>query len=75
MFNVEWKWRSVMFLNTIIRLDARLHTDIVRYHVGESMVASIRHFLRFIDLDSTFNDYGFIKKVSFFQFSKLKPPC
>ena len=36
----------------------------VRYHVGESMVASMRHFLRFIDLDSTFDSYGFVKKVS-----------
>lgn len=36
----------------------------VRYHVGESMVASMRHFLRFIDLDSTFDKYGFVKKVS-----------
>ncbi|KAL8795410.1 MAG: hypothetical protein Q9195_002151 [Heterodermia aff. obscurata] len=35
-----------------------------RYHVGESMVPSIRHFLRFIDLDTTFNDHGFVKKVS-----------
>ena len=35
-----------------------------RYHVGESMVASMRHFLRFIDLDSTFDNYGFVKKVS-----------
>ena len=36
----------------------------VRYHVGESMVASMRHFLRFVDLDSTFDNYGFVKKVS-----------
>ena len=35
-----------------------------RYHVGESMLASIRHLLRFIDLDSTFDGYGFTKKVS-----------
>ena len=34
-----------------------------RYHVGESMLASIRHYLRFIDLDSTFDNYGFTKKV------------
>ncbi|MCJ1246514.1 hypothetical protein MMC30_003722 [Trapelia coarctata] len=33
-----------------------------RYHVGESMLASMRHFLRFIDLDSTFDAYGFTKK-------------
>jgi flavin-dependent dehydrogenase len=34
-----------------------------RYHVGESMLASMRHFLRFIDLDSKFDQYGFKKKV------------
>ncbi|KAB8295897.1 hypothetical protein EYC80_008718 [Monilinia laxa] len=34
-----------------------------RYHVGESMLASIRHFLRFIDLDETFKNHGFTKKV------------
>lgn len=33
-----------------------------RYHVGESMLASMRHFLRFIDLDSTFDQYGFNQK-------------
>ncbi|TAQ85368.1 hypothetical protein B7494_g6309 [Chlorociboria aeruginascens] len=34
-----------------------------RYHIGESMLASMRHFLRFIDLDSTFDKYGFTRKV------------
>ncbi|THH00060.1 hypothetical protein EW145_g7143, partial [Phellinidium pouzarii] len=34
-----------------------------RYHIGESMLASMRHLLRFIDLDTTFNEYGFTKKV------------
>lgn len=34
-----------------------------RYHVGESMLASIRHFFRFIDLDEEFNKYGFRRKV------------
>src|ERR1700743_1382918 len=33
-----------------------------RYHIGESMLASIRHFFRFIDLDDTFDKYGFIPK-------------
>ncbi|KAL9132612.1 MAG: hypothetical protein Q9175_006212 [Cornicularia normoerica] len=43
---------------------ALLEADVFpRYHVGESMVASIRHFLRFIDLDSTFNNHGFVKKT------------
>jgi len=46
-------------INTVL-----LEADIFpRYHVGESMVASIRHFLRFIDLDSTFNNHGFVKKT------------
>ncbi|KAL3476354.1 FAD/NAD(P)-binding domain-containing protein [Aspergillus californicus] len=34
-----------------------------RYHIGESMLASIRYFLRFIDLEKTFDDYGFEKKL------------
>ncbi|EJD07853.1 FAD/NAD-binding domain-containing protein [Fomitiporia mediterranea MF3/22] len=34
-----------------------------RYHIGESMLASMRHFLRFIDLDTKFDAYGFTKKV------------
>ena len=39
--------------------------------MGESMVASIRHFLRFIDLDDTFDKYGFVKKVSpFCQYNR-----
>ncbi|KAK2067807.1 hypothetical protein P8C59_001514 [Phyllachora maydis] len=33
-----------------------------RYHVGESMLASMRHFLRFIDLEKTFEAYGFERK-------------
>ncbi|GBF64191.1 flavine halogenase [Trichophyton mentagrophytes] len=33
-----------------------------RYHIGESMLPSIRHFLRFIDLDSKFDSYGFVQK-------------
>ncbi|KAJ7153561.1 FAD/NAD(P)-binding domain-containing protein [Mycena crocata] len=33
-----------------------------RYHVGESQLASMRHFLRFIDLEKEFSDFGFQKK-------------
>ncbi|KAF7168573.1 hypothetical protein CNMCM5623_001555 [Aspergillus felis] len=33
-----------------------------RYHIGESMLPSIRHFLRFIDLDSEFDRHGFVQK-------------
>lgn len=35
-----------------------------RYHVGESMLASLRPFLHYIDLDSKFRNHGFTKKVS-----------
>lgn len=34
-----------------------------RYHIGESMLASMRHLLRFIDLEAKFDSYGFVKKV------------
>ncbi|KAJ0165998.1 Tryptophan 2-halogenase [Colletotrichum tanaceti] len=34
-----------------------------RYHIGESMLASMRHMLRFIDLEAKFDSYGFIKKA------------
>ncbi|PSR83576.1 hypothetical protein BD289DRAFT_410629 [Coniella lustricola] len=33
-----------------------------RYHIGESLVASIRHMLKFVDLDTKFDAYGFRKK-------------
>lgn len=49
---------------------AREGTDVVlleadifpRYHIGESMLASMRHFIRFIDLEKTFDNHGFRKK-------------
>ncbi|KAL5048204.1 hypothetical protein BDW71DRAFT_178132 [Aspergillus fruticulosus] len=34
-----------------------------RYHIGESMLPSFRHYLKFIDLDGAFDGYGFTKKV------------
>ncbi|KAF7589008.1 hypothetical protein BBP40_004939 [Aspergillus hancockii] len=41
-----------------------LEADIFpRYHIGESMLPSMRQFLRFIDLESEFNSHGFIKKT------------
>ncbi|KIK62692.1 hypothetical protein GYMLUDRAFT_259974 [Collybiopsis luxurians FD-317 M1] len=33
-----------------------------RYHVGESQLASLRHFLRFIDLEKEFENHGFTQK-------------
>ena len=34
-----------------------------RYHIGETMLASMRYFLRYIDLESAFDNHGFEKKV------------
>ena len=45
---------------------AQFHADKVigkRYHIGESMLASIRFFLEFVDLEKTFEAHGFEKKV------------
>ncbi|KAH8693296.1 hypothetical protein BGW36DRAFT_347758 [Talaromyces proteolyticus] len=36
-----------------------------RYHIGESMLASMRHFIRFIDLEKTFDSHGFRRKATF----------
>jgi flavine halogenase len=33
-----------------------------RYHIGESMLASMRHLLKFVELDAKFDQYGFVKK-------------
>ena len=35
-----------------------------RYHIGESQLASIRHFLRFIDCEKKFDAVGFTNKVT-----------
>lgn len=34
-----------------------------RYHIGESLLPSVRYFLDFIDLYDTFNGHGFLRKV------------
>jgi threonine dehydrogenase-like Zn-dependent dehydrogenase len=44
-----------------------------RYHIGESMLASLRHFLRFIDLEDTFEQHGFNKKVCCAKASRCVP--
>ncbi|KAI2627784.1 hypothetical protein GGR54DRAFT_636906 [Hypoxylon sp. NC1633] len=45
-----------------------------RYHIGESMLPSIRHFLRFIDLDREFDSYGFrIKNGATFKLNHSMP--
>ncbi|KAL2261621.1 hypothetical protein VTK26DRAFT_3740 [Humicola hyalothermophila] len=45
-----------------------------RYHIGESMLPSIRHFLRFIDADAKFDSHGFrIKKGAAFKINHNLP--
>ena len=36
---------------------------VTRYHVGESMLPSMRHFLEFIDAYEKWDSYGFTVKV------------
>ncbi|KAK2605281.1 hypothetical protein N8I77_008130 [Diaporthe amygdali] len=44
----------------VVLLEADQHP---RYHIGESMLPSIRYLLRFIDCDEKFNRQGFQKKI------------
>ncbi|KAK1573276.1 RadH flavin-dependent halogenase [Colletotrichum navitas] len=44
----------------VVLLEADRHP---RYHIGESMLPSIRPLLRLIDLDETFDKHGFQKKL------------
>ncbi|KAF2667281.1 non-heme halogenase [Microthyrium microscopicum] len=46
-----------------------------RYHIGESMLPSIRHFFKLIDLDSIFDSHGFRrKKGAAFKLNHSLPP-
>ena len=40
-----------------------IHTILGSYHVGESLLPSMRHWLRYIDLDKQFDQLGFTEKV------------
>lgn len=37
---------------------------IFRYHIGESLLPSVRQFLQFIDLEEEIESHGFCVKVS-----------
>jgi len=44
-----------------------------RYHIGESLLASARHFLKFIDADDSVKTHGFtIKPGAAFKFNQYK---
>ena len=34
-----------------------------RYHIGESLIPSVRHYLRFVGAEETVEGYGFMHKV------------
>lgn len=34
-----------------------------RYHIGESLIPSVRHYLRFIGAEDKLANYGFVRKV------------
>jgi len=39
------------------------YTPSGRYHIGESLIPSVRHYLRFIDAEDKIASYGFAVKV------------
>ncbi|KAF5866514.1 hypothetical protein ETB97_011399 [Aspergillus alliaceus] len=47
----------------VVLLEADSHP---RYHIGESLLPSMRYLLRFIDLEDTFEQHGFQKKLGAF---------
>lgn len=60
-----WYSKQISFLGkpAILRKAGLRLKSGLRYHIGESMIASMRYFLRFVDLESTFDNHGFQKKV------------
>ncbi|KAJ5144415.1 Tryptophan halogenase [Penicillium atrosanguineum] len=47
----------------VVLLEADSHP---RYHIGESLLPSMRYLLRFIDLEDSFEQHGFQKKLGAF---------
>jgi len=41
----------------------RLYILLCRYHIGESLIPSVRHYLKFIDAEEIVANYGFKTKV------------
>ena len=44
-----------------------------RYHVGESLIPSIRHYMRYIDADEKLVNHGFVHKVNISNETRLRP--
>ena len=57
----------VLAVSNLVHDAIGTEVECARYHVGESMLPSMRHFLRFIDLDDTFLNHGFkVKVIAFY---------
>jgi hypothetical protein len=55
--------RLVLFCPTLPLLSLICPLIYCRYHIGESLLPSIRHHLRFISAEEKVASYGFFKKV------------
>ena len=42
-----------------------------RYHIGESLLPSVRHYLRFIDAEDKVANFGFARKVCTLSLTRL----
>ena len=45
----------------------RFYILFCRYHIGESLIPSVRHYLKFIDAEEKVANYGFKIKVCLFR--------
>ena len=43
--------------------------DAPSYHVGESLIPSVRHYFRYIGAEAILSSYGFVSKASIFLFT------
>jgi len=53
----------------------RLYTLCHRYHIGESLIPSVRHYLKFIDAEEKVADYGFEIKVGLLRGLAARDSC
>ena len=43
------------------------YTILCRYHIGESLIPSVRHYLKFIDAEEKVANHGFKIKVNMYR--------
>jgi hypothetical protein len=57
-----WKHRNSQGSKTILPTKS-IRLTCNRYHIGESLIPSVRHYLRFIGAEDKLTSYGFVRKV------------